>query len=121
LLVEDNREWLRYLETCMGQAGWQLLAAESARQAYKEIGERMPDAALLDYRLPDGNGLELAVELRRRDAHAPIIIMTGMELAPEEEAVCEEYDFAVLRKPFRAADMVSLLRARLNQPCEACA
>jgi ATP-dependent Clp protease ATP-binding subunit ClpA/ActR/RegA family two-component response regulator len=121
LLVEDNRELLRYLETCMGQAGWQLLAAESARQAYKEIDERMPDAALLDYRLPDGNGLELAVELRRRDAHAPIIIMTGMELAPEEEAVCEEYDFAVLRKPFRAADMVSLLRARLNQPCEACA
>jgi hypothetical protein len=47
--------------------------------------------------------------------------MTGMELAAEEEAVCEEYDFAVLRKPFRAADMVSLLRARLNQPCEACA
>jgi ATP-dependent Clp protease ATP-binding subunit ClpA/CheY-like chemotaxis protein len=121
LLVDDNRELLRYLENCMGQAGWRLLSAESLRQAYEEIGRRMPDAALLDYLLPDGNGLEVAVELRRRDGQAPIVIMTGADLAPEEEAVCEEYGFAVLRKPFRAADMMNLLRARLSQPCGACA
>lgn len=121
LLVDDNRDLLRYLEKNMAQTGWRLLAAQSARQAYEEIGRRLPDAALLDYLLPDGSGIELAVELRRRRAQAPIIIMTGAQIGPEEEAVCEEYDFPVLRKPFLAADMVRLLRARLGCECAASA
>ncbi|MGB9605692.1 MAG: AAA family ATPase, partial [Bryobacteraceae bacterium] len=63
LLVDDNRELLRYLEASMGQAGWRPLAAESARQAYEHLGRGVPDAALLDYLLPDGSGLQLALEL----------------------------------------------------------
>lgn len=116
LLVDDNRELLRYLEKNVAQTGWRSLAAQSARQAYEQLGRRLPDAALLDHLLPDGSGIELAVELRRRGAQAPIIIMTGAPMGPEEEAVCQEYDFPVLRKPFLAADMIRLLRARLG--CE---
>ncbi|MCS7315787.1 MAG: AAA family ATPase [Bryobacterales bacterium] len=121
LLVDDNRDLLRYLEKNMTQTGWQLLAAQSARQAYEQIGRRLPDAALLDYLLPDGSGIELAVELRRRGTRAPIIIMTGAQMGPEEEAVCEEYGFPVLRKPFLAADMVRLLRGYLGCNCVASA
>jgi hypothetical protein len=39
--------------------------------------------------------------------------MTGSILPPEEEAVCEEYGFPVLRKPFLAADLMNFIRSRL--------
>jgi len=113
LLVDDNRELLRYLERLMAQAGWRLLTAESMEQARKVMGRQLPDAALLDYVLPDGNGIELAVELRRRSSGSAVILMTGAQLAPEEEAVCQEYDFPVLRKPFLGEDIIKLIRSQL--------
>jgi DNA-binding response OmpR family regulator len=113
LLVDDNRELLRFLERLMAQAGWRLLTAESARQAQEILEEQTPNAALLDYLLPDGNGVELGVQLQRRAAKAQVIIMTGAQLSPEEEAVCQEYDFPILRKPFLANDILNLIRARL--------
>jgi len=39
--------------------------------------------------------------------------MTGAQLTPEEEAICQEYDFPILRKPFLANDVLNLIRARL--------
>lgn len=113
LLVDDNRDLLRFLERLMSQAGWRLLTAESAQQAKEILGDQVPNAALLDYLLPDGNGVELGVLLQRRAAKVQVIIMTGAQLSPEEEAVCQEYDFPVLRKPFLANDILNLIRARL--------
>ncbi len=113
LLVDDNRDLLRFLERLMAQAGWRLLTAESAQQAQQLIAEQSPNAALLDYLLPDGNGVELGVMLQRKTPKVQVIIMTGAQLSPEEEAVCQEYDFPVLRKPFLANDILNLIRARL--------
>ncbi len=113
LLVDDNRDLLRFLERLMSQAGWRLLTAESAQQAHEVIATQTPNAALLDYLLPDGNGVELGVLLQRRPAKVQVIIMTGAQLSPEEEAVCQEYDFPILRKPFLANDILNLIRARL--------
>ena len=113
LLVDDNRDLLRFLERLMAQAGWRLLTAESAQQAQEVIASQTPNAALLDYLLPDGNGVELGVLLQRKAAKVQVIIMTGAQLSPEEEAVCQEYDFPVLRKPFLANDILNLIRARL--------
>jgi ATP-dependent Clp protease ATP-binding subunit ClpA/ActR/RegA family two-component response regulator len=113
LIVDDNRDLLKFLEKLMAQAGWRLLTAESAQQAQEVIGQETPNAALLDYLLPDGNGVELGVLLQRRASKAQVIIMTGAQLSAEEEAICQEYDFPVLRKPFLANDILNLIRARL--------
>ena len=40
-------------------------------------------------------------------------MMTGSVLPAEEEAICEEYDFPVLRKPFLASDVMNQIRGRL--------
>lgn len=113
LLVDDNRDLLKFLERLMAQAGWRLLTAESAQEAQEIINHQTPNAALLDYLLPDGNGVELGVRLQRRANKVQVIIMTGAQLTPEEEAICQEYDFPLLRKPFLANDILNLIRARL--------
>ena len=113
LLVDDNRDLLRFLERLMAQAGWRLLTAESAQEAEQVVARQIPNAALLDYLLPDGNGVELGVMLQRKSPGVQVIMMTGAQLTPEEEAICQEYDFPILRKPFLANDILNLIRARL--------
>ena len=97
----------------MAESGWELVVAESANEARKLVAQRKPDAALLDYMLPDGNGVELAQQLRQTFPNLQITVMTGSLLAPEEETICEENDFPVLRKPFLVADLMNQIRGRL--------
>jgi CheY-like chemotaxis protein len=113
LLVDDNRDLLHFLERLMGDAGWTLFTAESATEARRLALLHKPNAALLDYMLPDGNGVELGVEFLQAVPHMLVIVMTGTILPPEEEALCEEHSFPVLRKPFLASDVVNQIRGRL--------
>ena len=114
LLVDDNRDLLHFLERLMADAGWRLLTAESATEAQRLVRENKPNAALLDYMLPDGNGVELGVEFLRALPEMLVIVMTGTILPPEEEALCEEHNFPVLRKPFLASDVMNQIRSRLT-------
>jgi ATP-dependent Clp protease ATP-binding subunit ClpA len=113
LLVDDNRDLLHFLERLMGDAGWTLFTAESATEARRLALLHKPNAALLDYMLPDGNGVELGVEFLQAVPQMLVIVMTGTILPPEEEALCEEHNFPVLRKPFLASDVVNQIRGRL--------
>src|ERR1035437_476040 len=113
LLVDDNRDLLHFLERLMADAGWTLLTAENATDAKRLMQEHKPNAALLDYMLPDGNGVELGVEFLQSVPQMLVIVMTGTILPPEEEALCEEHDFPVLRKPFLASDVINQIRSRL--------
>jgi len=114
LLVDDNRDLLHFLERLMAEAGWKLLTAESASAARKAIANEQPNAALLDFMLPDGNGVELGVQLRQSNPRMQVIVMTGSMLPSEEEALGEEPDFRVLRKPFLAPDVINQIRSRLT-------
>jgi DNA-binding NtrC family response regulator len=113
LLVDDNRDLLHFLERLMADAGWTLLTAESATEAKRLMQQHKPNAALLDYMLPDGNGVELGVEFLQSVPQMLVIVMTGTILPPEEEALCEEHNFPVLRKPFLASDVMNQIRSRL--------
>jgi CheY-like chemotaxis protein len=113
LLVDDNRDLLHFLERLMADAGWTLLTAESATEAKKLMQQHKPNAALLDYMLPDGNGVELGVEFLQNVPQMLVIVMTGTILPAEEEALCEEHNFPVLRKPFLASDVMNQIRSRL--------
>jgi CheY-like chemotaxis protein len=114
LLVDDNRDLLHFLERLMANDGWTLLTAESATEAKRLVQTHKPNAALLDYMLPDGNGVELGVEFLQSVPQMLVIVMTGTILPPEEEALCEEHNFPVLRKPFLASDVMSQIRTRLT-------
>jgi ATP-dependent Clp protease ATP-binding subunit ClpA/CheY-like chemotaxis protein len=114
LLVDDNRDLLHFLERLMANDGWTLLTAESATEAKRLVQTHRPNAALLDYMLPDGNGVELGVEFLQALPEMLVIVMTGTILPPEEEALCEEHNFPVLRKPFLASDVMNQIRSRLT-------
>ena len=114
LLVDDNRDLLHFLERLMANDGWTLLTAESATEAKRLVEQHKPNAALLDYMLPDGNGVELGVEFLQSVPEMLVIVMTGTILPAEEEALCEEHNFPVLRKPFLASDVMNQIRSRLS-------
>jgi CheY-like chemotaxis protein len=114
LIVDDNRDLLRFLERLVAQSGWKMLMAETAEAGLEMVSREKPSLALLDYMLPDDTGVALGVRLREMLPSLPVIIMSGAELPGKDQITCEEHDFQILQKPFLANEIMNQIRSRLN-------
>ena len=115
LVLDDNRHLLDWLQETLVAANMAPVIAESALEAHQAADRQPFDAALIDVMLPDDDGITVAMQLVRQFPRLQVIVMTGMNLNSDEVLLTTRYDFPVLRKPFLAADVVALLRARLGQ------
>jgi DNA-binding NtrC family response regulator len=78
ILVIDDEAGIRFgMRTFLQAHGFEVCEAETARAAESEFRQRPPDLAILDYRLPDGNGLDLMPALKRIDERVPIVMLTA--------------------------------------------
>ncbi len=76
LLVDDDPLIARVAGAIHTHPPCELVVCRSLAQARECLQQRC-DAVLLDQGLPDGEGLELLAELRRRDPHLPVIFITA--------------------------------------------
>jgi DNA-binding response OmpR family regulator len=84
LLVEDDPVVRTFLADNLTADGYDLLVAETLRDALRMLEYRRPDLAVIDLRLPDGSGLELIRRVRdadgiasRLDPTLPLVILSG--------------------------------------------
>ncbi len=111
MVVDDNQGLLTWLEQELQAADFQPVVFASLQDATAALDKIRPDAAVIDVMLPDGNGVHLAVQLRKRFARLPVVVMSGMALHTEEAAICDSYGFQMLYKPFLAQDVKNVLQA----------
>ena len=74
--------------------------AQSVSEALNVLAHSVFDVYLLDYRLQDGTGLEVANYLRGKRCKAPIILISGYYTDDLQPAVKTLNVFRVLKKPF---------------------
>jgi len=81
LLIEDSpedRETYRRLLKRHGEADYTFVETDSGEQAVALCRSAHPDCVLLDYRLPDRDGLELLEELTRQgESPVAVVMLTG--------------------------------------------
>ena len=118
LFVEDERSIYEPFSQALARSGFEPLVARSCREA-RDLAERAePDLVLLDLGLPDGDGRDLARDLRRI-SDLPIIMLTargtetdkvvGLELGADDYVV----------KPFSSREVISRIRAVLRRAKQA--
>lgn len=78
LLVDDNPAVRRYLRAILEQQqGWQVSAeAKTGAEALHKVLEDPPDLILLDYQMPDLNGVDVARQIREMFPKIPILMVT---------------------------------------------
>ncbi len=77
LVVDDETEIREGLELLLSTEGYEVDPAGTAREAFERLEARPYDLLLLDVSLPDRNGIELLRELRQRDPHLVVIMITA--------------------------------------------
>jgi DNA-binding NarL/FixJ family response regulator len=82
LLVVDDHSLFRrgVIQTINEQSDMEVVAeADSVASAVLKAGETLPDIALLDVKLPDGTGLDIAEQIQRDCPFTRIILLTVVE------------------------------------------
>lgn len=116
LLVEDEPANRALIRAILGRARDPALRdhvlheAATSADATAILTTDPLDVVLLDVRLPDGSGLDLAAQIRGSSGPAPrIVIISASVLPAERSRAIESGADAFLGKPFSAAELVELL------------
>ena len=91
-MVDDNPAVRHYLRALLEQqSAWQVCAeARTGREALQRVETNPPDVILLDFQMPDLNGLDVAREIARQFPKIPILMVTihlSRQLAEEARRV----------------------------------
>ncbi len=114
LVVDDDRGTRETLVDILALAGVTARAVATATEALAVQRAGGVALALVDYRLPDGTGLELAARLKEADGELPVLVLTGnatLETAVAAVGQVDEY----LTKPVVAERLLRSVRAGLDR------
>jgi HAMP domain-containing protein/CheY-like chemotaxis protein len=119
LVVEDNPAEQLSIRELLGYEDIDVAVATTGGEALEALQEQPYDCVVLDLRLPDMSGFEVLEQLRdsSRLSDMPIVVFTGKELSPEEDARLHELARSVVVKgvesPERLLDETALFLHRV--------
>jgi two-component system OmpR family response regulator len=115
LVVEDDADLRRLLESGLDEEGFQVVAVARGGEAIAEASERAPDALIVDIGLPDADGRDVCQALRARGVEAPVLFLTALDAVTDRLAGFSAGGDDYLTKPFALAELVARLRALLKR------
>jgi two-component system cell cycle sensor histidine kinase/response regulator CckA len=84
LCIDDNAEVLECEKAFLEAFGFTVLTAPSGPKGLKLASLHTVDVVIVDYFMPEMNGHEVAIEMRRLRPEAPIIMLSGSVDVPEQ-------------------------------------
>lgn len=114
LMVDDEIGYVEILTKRMSKRGIEVTAAYSGTDAIRAMRGRYFDAAVLDLKMEDMDGIEILKILRKMDAQMPVIMLTGhgSERAARDGIKYGAFDY--LTKPCNFDELVAKIKAARN-------
>jgi CheY-like chemotaxis protein len=114
LVVDDERDVRDLVRILAERAGYRVTEASNAEDALRMIEERLlePQLLLTDIVMPGVNGLTLAARAHHMRPSLPVMFMTGFA----DEYQAELSGSVCLRKPFKAAELITAIEDVIGRP-----
>lgn len=111
LVIEDDAMLLDGLKIGLGIHGFTVDAVASCGDARAALATAEFDALVLDLMLPDGSGLDILRELRRRHDATPVLLLTAKDTVADRIGGLDTGADDYLGKPFDLDEVAARLRA----------
>lgn len=117
LLVDDDNTLRKLTKAALKRAGYTVIEAVDGEEALRLVKRELPDLMVLDFMMPELNGIEVLKALRStpRTARLPVIMLTGMG---DEDSLSKAFDAGAtdyLSKPFSTPQLTARIRACLTR------
>ena len=118
LVVDDDRLVQTTFRALLEPEGYDVVLADDGEQALQMLGHHPVDAVLLDVLMPNKDGLETLIEIKRRRPRLPVFVISGGGTRNRHDLLSLARKFganATLTKPLCLQELLSYLRGRSGQ------
>src|SRR5687767_10244403 len=114
LIIDDDARLAAMVSGYLGEAGYRVSTAPTAREGEQRLKREQFDALVLDLMLPDADGLEVCRRVRQT-SDVPILMLTARGDAMDRVVGLEIGADDYLPKPFEPRELLARLRAILRR------
>ncbi|MEM6261277.1 MAG: ATP-binding protein [Bacteroidota bacterium] len=117
LIIEDNPDVARYVESCL-EGQYRVSHARNGRTGIQQAVEMVPDLIISDVMMPEKDGFEVCYTLKEdiRTSHIPVVLLTAKADADSQITGLRRGADAYLTKPFKEEELLirieNLLKTR---------
>lgn len=115
LLVEDDIEILSFLRQSLNEAGFEIDAAQDGQSALALAQQTKYDAFIVDLGLPDLDGIDLILQLRKKGIVTPVLILSARRSVDDRVKGLELGGDDYLTKPFAIAELLARVRSLIRR------
>jgi DNA-binding response OmpR family regulator len=119
LIVEDDPSLGENISRFLSGEGYEVQVAESLKEARKALSGTAPALLILDWMLPDGQGIDFLREYRAGGGALPVILLTARTELVDKVLGLETGANDYLTKPFEPRELVARIRVQLRAPAAA--
>lgn len=116
LLIEDDKTFQRILEGFLTKNKFETVASSTAKEGLATASKQDFELVLLDYRLPDGTGMDVLEQLKRNHPNLPVIIMTSYSDIRTAVKAMKAGAFEYITKPVNPDELLLLINSALAKP-----
>jgi two-component system, NtrC family, nitrogen regulation response regulator NtrX len=106
LIIDDEQAILTTLKTALEDESYQVETLSDGRKALDVIGKLIPDLIFLDICMPNCNGLDLLLQIKKEHPHQKIIIISGYGNIPTALKAIKFGAIDFIEKPFNLDDIL---------------
>ena len=111
LIIDDESAIRESLETLLEFEGFSVESAETGEEGLIKLGNRPFDLVLLDFALPDRNGLEILADIRSRDPQLAVIMITAYGTVDNAVRAMQSGASNFIQKPWDNEKLLANVRA----------
>lgn len=92
LLVDDETDFLEIMGQTIESWGYEVIRASNGSEAEKRLSDSSPDIVILDYIMPDIDGVSLLKKMRLTNKEVPVVMFTAK---PDTQAIKETTELKI--------------------------
>jgi len=116
LVLDDNVDVALGLAEILELHDYVVTVVHDGKSAVSAFTNGQIDLGLFDVRMPGMNGVEAFIEIRRRDPHATVLLMSGYADDEMIETALKNGALGLLAKPFEPDELLSRLESAQSDP-----
>jgi CheY-like chemotaxis protein len=109
LVVDDDDSLRELVQEFLTFGGYTVISCPTGREAIERLGMLRFDAILLDWQLEDITGLEVLKKYRADGGGAPVLMLTGGNIATQKQEALAAGANGYVRKPFKLNELADSL------------
>ncbi|GEP51730.1 DNA-binding response regulator [Flavobacterium noncentrifugens] len=114
LIVEDEAGISQFLKQGLEEENYEVAVADDGKSGLQSAQQNSFDLIILDWMLPEMNGLDVCVEFRKKNTTTPIIFLTAKDTIQETIAGLKAGANDYIKKPFNFEELLERIKVQLR-------